>query len=147
MSRTARLRGFSSKAACKTERGEGVKLNFIMTHTCIHVHVCPSTQNMYMYADGYTRHFIIVIYWQAGWLVDQHEKELGWRGGRFASSSLPERAVGSWEQGGEMTFSNPQTFTVSFLAWEFSKKAGSLAEITPQGWMNRVRMGLARHGR
>lgn len=70
MSRTARLRGFSSKAACKTERGEGVKLNFIMTHTCIHVHVCPSTQNMYMYADGYTRHFIIVIYWQAGWLVD-----------------------------------------------------------------------------
>lgn len=51
-----------------------------------------------MRAYGYTQHLIIVIYWQAGWLVDQHEKELRWRGGHFVNSSLCERAVGSWEQ-------------------------------------------------
>lgn len=69
------------------------------------------------------------------------------RGGHFAGSSLCERAVGSWEQGRELTFSDPRTFTVFFLAWEFSKRAGSSAEIAPQGWMNRMRLALARHVR
>lgn len=70
---------------------------------------------------------------------------MGMRRRRFAGSSLRERAVGSWEQGRETTSSDPRTFTVSFLAWEFSKRAGSSAEITPQEWMNRTRLGLARH--
>lgn len=29
-----------------------------------------------MYAYGYTQHFLIVIYWQLGWFIDWHEKEL-----------------------------------------------------------------------
>lgn len=84
MSCTSRFRDFSSEATCKTGRGKGGKAelyNNTYMHTCACVPLC--TQNMYMYAYGYTRHFIIVIYWQAGWLVDGHEKELGHERGAF----------------------------------------------------------------
>lgn len=65
MSRTGRLRGFSSEASCKTEaRGKAELDNYTYVHTCACVRLC--THNMYMYAYVYTQQFIIVIYWQAG---------------------------------------------------------------------------------
>lgn len=59
------------------------------------VHVCLCAQNMYMYAYGYTQHFLIVIYWQLNWFIDWHEKELKGRMGCFSGSSLCEKAAGS----------------------------------------------------